>query len=82
MFSTSMQCAVAFAEQRLKRGGRCHESEIMKAFKADNPSFAGQEEYLRDMVCLPSVFSVSETHPGVFLGFDCIRTGYGCRNAT
>ena len=43
-------CAVAFAEQRLKRGGRCHESEIIKAFKAENPAFAGQEDYLRDMV--------------------------------
>ena len=41
---------MTFAEERLKRGGRCHESEIQKAFKADNPSFAGQEEYLRDMV--------------------------------
>jgi hypothetical protein len=41
---------VLFAEDRLKRGGRCHESEIMKAFKTENPDFAGQEEYLRDMV--------------------------------
>lgn len=47
---------MAFAEQRLKKGGRCHESEVMKAFKASNPSFAGQEEYLRDMI--------SSWHPG------------------
>lgn len=51
-FSISMLFAVAFAEQRLKRGGRCHESEVMKAFKAACPAFAdaGKEEYLRDML--------------------------------
>lgn len=41
---------MSFAEERLERGGRCHESEIRKAFKADHPSFAGNEDYLRDMV--------------------------------
>lgn len=47
--------AAGFAAERLQRGGRCHESEIWKAFEAAHPQFRSAEgkikdEYLRDMV--------------------------------
>lgn len=45
-------CAAAgFAERRLQRSGRCHETEIWKAFEAENPQLRGiEEKFLRDMV--------------------------------
>jgi hypothetical protein len=54
-----LTCAAAvaegFAKERLQKGGRCHESEIWKAFEAEFPRFRMEEnkiepEYLRDMV--------------------------------
>lgn len=49
------QTFARFADRRLQRGGRCHESEIWRAFEAEHPSFRKESEridaqYLRDMV--------------------------------
>lgn len=54
-YLTPAACAAAgFAERRLQQGGRCHETEIWKAFEAENPALRGdgriEEKFLRDMV--------------------------------
>eukprot|EP00892_Ulva_mutabilis_P010735 jgi/Ulvmu1/8033/UM004_0270.1 len=49
------QVFARFAERRLQQGGRCHETEIWKAWEAEHPQFRGEDnriedKYLRDMV--------------------------------
>ena len=50
-----MGAVAVFAERRLQQGGRCHETDIWRAFEAEHPQFRGEEnrieeKYLRDMV--------------------------------
>lgn len=43
--------AAGFAEARLQKGGRCHESEIWKAFEGEHPEFRLEENKIPEQFC-------------------------------